>query len=83
MDLLKGNIKEFNMNTDEILEELMKLKAARNTILEGGQEYRLASRSLVRANLADINREINKLEMRLEIAKNGGLSHSNASFGLI
>lgn len=43
-------------------ERLEALYAAEKTILEGGQSYRIGNRTLTRANLADIQDEIARLE---------------------
>jgi len=69
------------MSIEEIEKEILALKASRLNILTGGQEYKLNNRSTVRPDLVEINKQINKLELRLEIAKNG-LQSSDIVFSL-
>jgi len=54
----------------EIQAELTAFKSARTQILEGAQTYKIGNRSLTRADLVEINREIRRLETRLAIAQN-------------
>jgi dihydropteroate synthase len=54
----------------EIQAELTAFKAARTQILEGAQMYKIGGRSLTRGDLAEINKEIRRLEMRLSVAQN-------------
>ncbi len=68
--------------TTEIQERLALYKAAETAILSGGQEYRLDNRSLTRADLGAIQKQIRDLEHQLAIATNGGsFGHSQAIFG--
>jgi len=67
---------------EELQTELSELKAARRAVLIGGQEYEApGGRSTTRANLATLNSEIERLELRIAVMqRNGGLSHSQAIF---
>lgn len=67
----------------ELTEELAEYKAARHAILVGGQELRVgmtANTNIRRADLAVINEEIRRLEMRIAILKRGPLTHSTVVF---
>ena len=70
----------------ELQEELSALKAAKLKILTGAQEYSgLGKISVKRADLSVLDAEIQKIEHRIEIAKNitsrgCALSHSHAVF---
>jgi hypothetical protein len=68
--------------TAEIQADLSSYRAARDTILNGAQTYKIGSRALTRGDLVEINREIRRLETRLAIAQNGGsIPGSSVVFG--
>lgn len=67
----------------ELQQDLTILKTARNNILTGAQEYSALSGKMTvkRADLATINSEIEKLELKIAIAGKGGrLTHAQAVF---
>lgn len=53
------------MSISELQAELAAYKAARNAILSGAQSYSISGRSLTRANLDTIIKEIARLEARM------------------
>lgn len=68
----------------ELQTYLTELKAARTAILSGAQKYTGMSGkiSVERADLASINQEIEKTELKINmISKSGRLSHAQAVFG--
>lgn len=66
----------------EIQADLTAYRAARDAILDGSQSYKIGSRSLTRGDLAEINREIRRLEIRLAMAQNSGrIPGTSAVFG--
>lgn len=67
----------------ELTEELAEYKAARRAILTGGQELRTgmsANNNIRRPELAVVNEEIRRLEMRIAILRRGRLTHSTVVF---
>ncbi len=66
----------------ELQDDLAALKKSRQAVLEGGQSYTgPANISVYRAKLETLNSQIEKLEMRIAVAKNGGiLPHSQPVF---
>jgi hypothetical protein len=66
----------------EIQAELTAYKTARTQILEGAQTYKIGNRSLTRADLGLIIREIKILETRLAMANNNNMiSGKSVVFG--
>lgn len=57
----------------EIQAELTAYKTARAQILEGAQSYKIGNRSLTRADLALIIKQISILETRLAMAQNNDM----------
>lgn len=53
------------MSISELQAELAAYKAARNAILSGAQSYSISGRSLTRANLDTIIKEIARIEARI------------------
>jgi len=54
------------MTVNELNTEIEKLKAARNDVLNKGADVRVnRSDGITRADLEELNKEINKLEVRL------------------
>jgi hypothetical protein len=51
---------------EEKLAELQDLKTAKKKILLGAQSYTIGAQQLNRANLAEVNKEINELEAALD-----------------
>lgn len=66
----------------ELQERLALYKQAETAILTGAQEYQVGKRRLTRANLAEVQRAIADLEMRISSVGNNGLfGHSVTVFG--
>lgn len=66
----------------ELQERLALYKKAEAAILEGAQEYYIGKRRIMRANLAEVQKGIADLELRIASARNNGLfGHSVAVFG--
>lgn len=53
------------MSISELQAELAAYKAARDAILSGAQSYSISGRSLTRANLDTITKEIARIEARI------------------
>ena len=51
---------------------------ARDKILTGAQAYKIGTRQLTRADLPEINKQIERLEQRLAMVQNSGAAPSSA-----
>lgn len=60
------------MDKLEILEDRLKCYYEAEKMVLSGQEYKIGSRSLKRADLSEITNMITKLEKDLAVIKNGG-----------
>lgn len=67
---------------EEITADLALYRAARAKILEGNQSYTIGRRQFTRASLAEVQAEINRLEVRLSLLQAGGqMTAGVVSFG--
>lgn len=64
--------------TASLQDQLTKLYAARDAILTGAQSYGMGGRSLTRADLKEINLQIEKIEGRL--SRRSGTSNARIVF---
>ena len=67
---------------EELTEELTDLKAAKRTILTGGQSYGISGRNLTRADLSTIDKMIKETEVRLNMLQSGGITHAVPDLGM-
>jgi hypothetical protein len=66
----------------EVQARLTAYLAAEDTVLNSAQSYKIGTRSLTRADLAEIRAEIARLENRLAVVKNSGqVPGSSVIFG--
>lgn len=69
------------MSIAELQADLTAYKAARDAILSGAQSYSISGRSLTRANLDTIIKEIARIEARIGRVSRGGSGVKAPVFG--
>lgn len=67
------------MTTQELLDEL---QTAKTKILTGGQAYTADGLQMTRANLADITKEIERLERKLAQETRAGFASGGIGYGV-
>lgn len=63
-----------NRDTLDLLYELALLRAAREAILAGGQQYTLLGRTFQKADFKDITAEIQRIELAVTKTTRGGIT---------